>query len=88
MARSFAQLARSAEKSSSSIAVPKEPLESAPLNIYTLGDDALRGDARRIGKVDERVLDLARDMLRSMPNGADDGLPGLGMPCRSGEQPP
>ena len=66
MARSFAQLARSAEKSSSSIAVPKEPLEKAPLDIHTLGDDALRGDARRIGKVDERVRDLARDMLRSM----------------------
>lgn len=74
MARSFAQLARSAEKSSSSIAVPKEPLESAPLNIYTLGDDALRGDARRIGKVDERVRDLARDMLRSMYTARGIGL--------------
>ena len=46
--------------------MPKEPLKSAPLNIHTLGDDALRADARRIGKVDERVRDLVRDMLRSM----------------------
>jgi len=54
--------------------VPKEPLESAPLNIHTLGDDALRGDARRIGKVDERVRDLVRDMLRSMYTARGIGL--------------
>ncbi len=54
--------------------MPKEPLESAPFNIHTLGDDALRGDARRIGKVDERVRDLARDMLRSMYTARGIGL--------------
>ncbi len=54
--------------------MPKEPLETAPLDIHTLGDDALRGDARRIGKVDERVRDLARDMLRSMYTARGIGL--------------
>ena len=48
------------------MAVPKTPLEVPPLEIHTLGDDVLRLDARRIGKVDATVRDLARDMLRSM----------------------
>ena len=66
LARSFAQLARSAEKTSSSVTVPKKALETPPLQIHTMGDEVLRVDARRIGKVDESVRDLARDMLRSM----------------------
>ena len=74
MARSFAQLARSAEKAGSPVAVPKEPLDTAPLQIHTLGDDVLRLDARRIGKVDETVRDLARDMLRSMYTARGIGL--------------
>ena len=74
MARSFAQLARSAEKAGSSVAVPKEPLERAPLQIHTLGDDVLRLDARRIGKVDDSVRELARDMLRSMYTARGIGL--------------
>jgi len=56
------------------VAVPKEPLDSAPLQIHTLGDDVLRLDARRIGKVDETVRDLARDMLRSMYTARGIGL--------------
>ena len=74
MARSFAQLARSAEKSGSSVAVPKTPLEVPPLQIHTLGDDVLRVDARRIGKVDASVRDLARDTLRSMYTARGIGL--------------
>ena len=66
LARSFAQLARSAEKTSSSVAVPKKPLDSPPLHIHQLGAEALRVEGRRVGKVDETVRDLARDMLRSM----------------------
>ena len=66
LARSFAQLARSAEKTSSSVAVPKKPLDSPPLHIHKLGAEALRVEGRRVGKVDESVRDLARDMLRSM----------------------
>lgn len=36
------------------------------------------------------VLDESRvdRGARGGPDGADDGLPGLGMPCGSGEQPP
>ena len=56
------------------MAVPKEPLETAPLQIHTLGDDVLRLDARRIGKVDETVRELARDMLRSMYTARGIGL--------------
>jgi len=66
LARSFAQLARSAEKTSSSVAVPKKPLDSPPLHIHKLGAEVLRVEGRRVGKVDESVRDLARDMLRSM----------------------
>ena len=74
MARSFAQLARSAEKTSSSVAVPKKVLDTPPLQIHTMGDEALRVDARRIGKVDESVRDLVRDMLRSMYTARGIGL--------------
>jgi peptide deformylase len=66
LARSFAQMARSAEAGSRSVQVPKEPLEQPPLTIHTLGSRELRTAARRISKVDEGVRELARDMLRSM----------------------
>ena len=66
MARSFAQLARTAEKTKGSVAVPKEPLDHPPFQIHTLGNGVLRQSTRRIGKVDESVRDLVRDMLRSM----------------------
>ena len=74
LARSFAQLARSAEKTSSSVAVPKKPLDSPPLHIHQLGAEALRVEGRRVGKVDETVRDLARDMLRSMYTARGIGL--------------
>ncbi len=66
MARSFAQLARSAEKGQSTVHVSKEPLAEPPLAIHTLGSRELRTPARRISKVDEEVRDLARTMLQSM----------------------
>ena len=66
MARSFAQLARTAEKGKGSIAVSKEPLETPPLEIHSLGNGALRQSTRGIGKVDDSVRELTRDMLRSM----------------------
>ncbi len=66
MARSFAQMARSAEQSSRTVQVPKEPPAEAPMAIRTLGDAVLRTPAKRISKVDESVRELARDMLRSM----------------------
>ncbi|WP_043369069.1 peptide deformylase [Cyanobium sp. PCC 7001] len=73
MARSFAQMARSAELSSR-VQVPKEPVDQPPLEIHTLGDAVLRTPARRISKVDEAVRELARDMLRSMYTAKGIGL--------------
>jgi peptide deformylase len=74
LARSFAQMARSAEQGRSTVLVPKEPLPAAPLPIHTLGARELRTPARRISKVDESVRDLARDMLRSMYTAKGIGL--------------
>ena len=81
MARSFAQLARTAERSGTAVAVTKEPLDVAPLEIHTLGDRVLRQPAKRISKVDAAVRDLARDMLRSMYTARGIGLaaPQVGM---------
>jgi peptide deformylase len=59
-------MARSAEQSSRTVQVPKEPPAEAPMAIHTLGDAVLRTPAKRISKVDESVRELARDMLRSM----------------------
>jgi len=58
-------LARSAERSGR-LQVSKEPVDNPPYDIHKLGDVVLRTPARRIGKVDEAVRDLARDMLVSM----------------------
>ena len=65
MASSFARLARSAELSGR-LQVSKEPVDNPPYDIHQLGDEVLRTPARRIGKVDDAVRDLARDMLVSM----------------------
>ena len=65
MASSFAKLARSAELSGR-LQVSKDPVDNPPYNIHKLGDAVLRTPARRIGKVDEAVRSLARDMLVSM----------------------
>ena len=74
MAGSFAQLARNADKARDTMLVPKQALETPPLEIHTLGDEVLRQSARRIGKVDEQVRELARDMLRSMYTAKGIGL--------------
>jgi peptide deformylase len=66
VARSFAQLARSAEKGNRTVHVSKEPMAAPPLSIHTLGARELRTPARRISKIDEEVRDLARSMLHSM----------------------
>lgn len=74
LARSFAQLARAAEQVNRTVQVPKEPLETPPLPIHTLGSRELRTSAKRISKVDEGIRDLARDMLRSMYTAQGIGL--------------
>ena len=65
MASSFARLARSAEHAGR-WQVSKEPVDNPPYDIHTLGDQVLRSPAKRIGKVDESVRELARQMLLSM----------------------
>jgi peptide deformylase len=65
LASSFAKLARSAELSGR-LQVSKEPVDNPPYDIHKLGDAVLRTPARRIGKVDDAIRDLARDMLISM----------------------
>jgi peptide deformylase len=74
LARSFAQMARSAEQGGNSVLVPKVPVERPPLEIHKLGSKELRSPARRISKVDASVRDLARDMLRSMYTAKGIGL--------------
>ena len=74
LAGSFAQLARNADKARDTMLVPKQALETPPLAIHTLGDEVLRQPARRIGKVNEQVRELARDMLRSMYTARGIGL--------------
>jgi peptide deformylase len=65
LASSFAKLARSAERAGR-LQVSKQPVDNPPYDIHKLGDQVLRTPARRIGKVDDAVRDLARDMLISM----------------------
>jgi peptide deformylase len=74
LARSFAQMARTAEQGNRTVQVPKEPLETPPMAIHRLGAKELRAPARRISRVDEGVRDLARDMLRSMYTARGIGL--------------
>jgi peptide deformylase len=74
LARSFAQMARTAEQGNRTVQVPKKPLETPPLAIHRLGSKELRAPARRISRVDEGVRDLARDMLRSMYTARGIGL--------------
>ena len=74
LAGSFAQLARNADNARDTKLVPKQALETPPLAIHTLGDEVLRQPARRIGKVNEQVRELARDMLRSMYTAKGIGL--------------
>ena len=74
MAGSFAQLAKNAEKKKPSISVSKEPVENPPLKVYQLGDEALRNPANRIGKVDDAIRKLAKDMLITMYSSKGIGL--------------
>ncbi|ABX08007.1 peptide deformylase [Prochlorococcus marinus] len=74
MARSFAQLAKNAEKGSNSIAVSKEPTEKPSLKIHTLGNLELRQTAQRVSKVDNSIRTLIKKMLHSMYSAKGIGL--------------
>jgi peptide deformylase len=64
--------------------VSKEPVDNPPYDIHTLGDQVLRSPAKRIGKVDDSIRALARDMLVSMYAARGIGLaaPQIGQPLQ------
>ena len=76
MANQFSQLARKSRNNVSSTKVNKEAVDNPPLEIYKLGSETLRTEARRISKVDNKLRDLARDMLQSMYSAKGIGLAG------------
>ena len=66
MANQFSQLARKSRNNVSSTKVNKEVVDNPPLEIFKLGSETLRIDAKRISKVDNQIRHLAKDMLQSM----------------------
>ena len=66
MANNFSQLARKSKANSSEKKVSKEQTGTPSLEIYKLGDDVLRENAKRISKVDNSIRTLAKEMLQSM----------------------
>ena len=76
MANQFSQLARKSRNNVSSTKVNKEAVDNPPLEIFKLGSDTLRTEAKRISKVDNQIRHLAKDMLQSMYSAKGIGLAG------------
>ena len=76
MANQFSQLARKSRNSVSSTKVSKEAVDNPPLEIFKLGSETLRTEAKRISKVDNQIRHLAKDMLQSMYSAKGIGLAG------------
>ena len=76
MANQFSQLARKSRNNISSTKVNKEAVDNPPLEIFKLGSDTLRIEAKRISKVDNQIRNLAKDMLQSMYSAKGIGLAG------------
>ena len=76
MANHFSQLARISRNSGFSKKINKEAVENPPLEIFKLGSETLRTQAKRISKVDSNIRDLAKDMLQSMYSAKGIGLAG------------
>ena len=76
MANQFSQLARKSRNNVSSTKVNKEAVDNPPLEIYKLGSETLRTEAKRISKVDNKIRDIAKDMLQSMYSAKGIGLAG------------
>ena len=76
MANQFSQLARKSRNSVSSTKVSKEAVDNPPLEIFKLGSETLRTEAKRISKVDNQIRNLAKDMLQSMYSAKGIGLAG------------
>ena len=66
MANHFLQLAKKSKSNGSLEKVSKEQTGTPSLEIYKLGDDVLRQNAKRISKVDNSIRTLAKEMLQSM----------------------
>ena len=66
MANHFSQLARKSKESNLEEKVSKEQTGKPSLEIYKLGNNVLRQNARRISKVDSSIRNLAKKMLQSM----------------------
>ena len=76
MANQFSQLARKSRNNVSSTKVSKEAVDNPPLEIFKLGSETLRTEAKRISKVDKQIRNLAKDMLQSMYSAKGIGLAG------------
>ena len=76
MANQFSQLARKSRNNVSSNKVNKEAVDNPPLEIFKLGSETLRIEAKRISKVDNQIRNLAKDMLQSMYTAKGIGLAG------------
>jgi len=76
VANQFSQLARKSRHNVSSTKVNKEAVDNPPLEIYKLGSETLRTEAKRISKVDNKIRDIAKDMLQSMYSAKGIGLAG------------
>ena len=76
MANQFSQLARKSRNNVSSTKVNKEAVDNPPLEIFKLGSETLRKEAKRISKVDNQIRNLAKDMLQSMYSAKGIGLAG------------
>ena len=66
MANQFSQLARNSKSNGSMGQISKEQIGKPSLEIYKLGDDVLRQNAKRVSKVDSSIRNLAKKMLQSM----------------------
>jgi len=76
VANQFSQLARNSRNNVSSLKVNKEAVDNPPLEIFKLGSETLRTEAKRISKVDNQIRHLAKDMLQSMYSAKGIGLAG------------
>ena len=66
MANHFSQLAKNSKSNGATDKISKEQKVKPILEIYKLGDDVLRQNAKRISKVDNSIRTLAKEMLQSM----------------------
>tara|TARA_B100000212_G_scaffold331192_1_gene298165 strand:+ start:376 stop:981 length:606 start_codon:yes stop_codon:yes gene_type:complete len=76
VANQFSQLARKSRNSVANSKIKKEAVDDPPLEIFKLGSDTLRKEAKRISKVDNSIRNLAKEMLQSMYSAKGIGLAG------------